>query len=931
LFVIVAPVSSSRLVAAVAAAWAGLAAWLSFGAIAFAGPGGARTGLVPIDPVHLVLACLAAVIALAVGVNARRASAVAAAVAPLLLIFLPWLPIPVPAAFLIWHGALSSLIWVAVALALVSVTTEAAGLTFYVRGRTRRAVLPGVIAAIIFSIAAWCVSPSLPDGDEPHYLVITQSLLYDHDLNIENNHRRGDYRSYFAGDLPPDSIRPARNGEIYSIHAPGVPALVLPAFALGGYHGVVLFLIVVASAASALAWWLAWQTTQDEAAAWFGWAVVTCSTPFLLESFTVYPDGIGAAIVLTGFWALQRALAERGSPDRIESGERLHDAWNSAPPSSGNSALPWFLHGLALALLPWMHTRFAVLAATLGGLILVRLARTPNAMTKAIAFLAPSAASAVAWLFFFAIVYGTPDPSAPYGGRLENSFAFLPDGLGGLLFDQGFGLIAIAPVFAAAFFGFGKNRRFALEWLIVILPYLLAVTTFAMWWAGRSGPARFVVPLLLPLAIPAASAWAGTKSRAGHVVMLAALVVSVWLSAVIAGGDGGRLAYHTRNEGGMTGAPWMQWGNHVVDLPSAFPAFVPLPGGTGLSARQIAAQSGFATTVPWVLSIGFAAFFVVWAVDRRDWLPRERVVSLTVLTFAGAVMVAASVVWKMHTVDPVTTVPAQINALSVLASGRVAAFDLTGRRRLPLADAWAMRLEVPVIRRSGGRRSPLPLNRPVAVFPSVPAGAYVVSVRRHVASGGNEGWVMVGVGNDQFAIATGAIAAFDAGVRIDLPVSVRTLTVRADEVARDQLDAIELRAASAVRPLSNVAAWRAVRYDTTVAFFLDERAWPEPGGFWVGGAREAMVALHSDTSRPSIALALRNGAADNVVTLEVGKWHETIALNPGEERQVAVPTDPSTGAVALRIQSASGFRPSETDAKSRDTRYLGAYVRILEF
>src|SRR5262249_60060375 len=67
---------------------------------------------------------------------------------------------------------------------------------------------------------------------------------------------------------------------------------------------------------------------------------------------------------------------------------------------------PWALHGLALALLPWLHTRFAVLAATLGGLILVRLARVPDAMAKAIAFLIPPAVSAVAWMFFFVVLYG---------------------------------------------------------------------------------------------------------------------------------------------------------------------------------------------------------------------------------------------------------------------------------------------------------------------------------------------------------------------------------------------------------------------------------------------------------------------------------------------------------------------------------------------
>ena len=612
MLVIVAPVTSSRLVALLAAAWAALAAYVSFGAIAFTGPGsstalgagGARLGVLPLDAPHVAAAALAGLVVLAIGLKRDRGVAVAIAVSPLVLLFLPWLPFPVPAVFLVWTGALASLVWIAVAIALVGVLASGWHLTLF--PPRKPAVLAGALAFVVFSLAAFHASPSIPGGDEPHYLVITQSLLYDGDLKIENNHRRGDYRAYFGGDLAPHVIRRGQNGEMYSIHAPGLPAMILPAFAIGGYHGVVIFLILVASAACALAWWLAWRTTGSLSAAWFGWAAVTLSAPFLLESYTVFPDGPGAAIVLTGFWALLRAERERAvaaepaaaDANPLAAGHAEHHADHAA-----TSWVPWLWHGAALAALPWMHTRFAVLAATLGGLILVRLARTPNPFAKATAFLAVPAVGALAWLGFFLVVYGTPDPTAPYGGDVGSSFAFLPNGFGGLLFDQGFGLLATAPVLAVALMGFARTRRLAVEWLVVAIPYLLAVGTYAMWWAGSSGPARFLVPLLLPLAIPAAVAWASARSRGAKAVMLSALLVSAWLSAVMAGGGDGRLGYHTRNEGGMTAAPYLEWANHVVDLPAAFPAFVPLPVGTPLQARQAAAQSGFIATLPWVLCL----------------------------------------------------------------------------------------------------------------------------------------------------------------------------------------------------------------------------------------------------------------------------------------------------------------------------------------
>jgi hypothetical protein len=825
------------------------------------------------------------------------------ATASLLFVFLPWLPLPVPLVFLVWTGAFASLPWIATAIAVAALMVppnRASGWRVLAPERSTP-LLPGVLSAVCFSLAAWGVSPSIPGGDEPHYLVITQSLLRDGDLRIENNHQRGDYRDYFAGDLAPHSIRRGRNGEVYSIHAPGIPALVAPAFAVAGYRGVVAFLILVSSAGCALAWWLAWRVTGNHAAAWFGWAAVTLAAPFALEAFTVFPDGPGAIVVLTGFWALLRA----------DTGGEKDDRW-----------LPWMLHGVALALLPWMHTRFAVIAGTLGGLVLVRVARAPNPLGKAVAFLAAPAISALAWLFFFTIVYGAPDPSAPYGRDTQNSLAYLPNGLGGLLFDQGFGLLATAPVLAIALAGFARTRRLAIEWLVVAVPYLIAVATYAMWWAGMSGPARFLVPLVLPLAIPAACAWVAVRSRGARAVMLAALVASAWLSVVMASGAGGRLAYHQRNEGGLTAAPYLEWANHAVDLPAAFPAFVPQPvqpDPGGLVSRATAVRAGAIATLPWLLSFGAAAAFVAWRLRRRASASTEEAIATVAMATGTAITIAVAAVWGIQRAAAVTATPAQLDVLRRVAAGRVVAVSLDPLRRMSRGEAWSMRMEIP-IRRARTVRS----NAPLAAFPAVPAGSYVITAKRR----GGEGWLMIGVGNDQFAIATEPIGVYDAGLRVDLPVDVRALLVRADEGARAQLESIELRPlAPPASRLSNDVARRAVRYDGGLAFFFDDRAFPEPSGFWVAGGRETRVAVRADTA-PLPSLLLKNGGAANTVTLESGEWRQQIALASGEERRIDVPTR-TPGVALVRIRSAGGFRPSEQNPGSRDTRHLGVFVRLV--
>ena len=59
------------------------------------------------------------------------------------------------------------------------------------------------------------------------------------------------------------------------------------------------------------------------------------------------------------------------------------------------------------------------------------------------------------------------------------------------------------------------GRRLALELLFVLVPYLLTATSYAMWWAGWSAPARFANPAVFALAIPAPVSWQRATIR-GH-------------------------------------------------------------------------------------------------------------------------------------------------------------------------------------------------------------------------------------------------------------------------------------------------------------------------------------------------------------------------------------------------------------------------------
>jgi hypothetical protein len=891
-----------RVLPLVAAAAAAVTAWLSQGTVIYSGAGATRIALLPMSAVAIVISTLA-------GVGtfwAIRSGASAAPLWLLALIALAWIPGPLPPAFVLWTGPMALLVWFAVALCMVASSKKGTA-TFFAShtpekvtvpfSRDRPALAAGVITVLLGAFSVWQVAPSVPAGDEPHYLIITQSLLKDGDLRIENNHRQRDYRAYLDGDIPPDFRVRGRNGQIYSIHAPGVSALVAPAFALGGYHGVVLFLLILSGITAALAWHLAFLVTGRTDAAWFGWASFALSATFLFHTFAVYPDGPGSLAVLTGVWALLRT--EREADGRTE------------------SVTPWFLHGAALATLPWMHTRFAVLAAGLAAVIVLRVGRTPNALAKAGALAAAPVVSAFCWIGYFVKIYGTPDPAAPYGGE-PGSFAFVPDGLAGLLFDQRFGLLAYAPVLFVAFGGIAVMlarrgwRRHAAELLFVVLPYLLVVTYVAMWWGGSSAPARFFMPVLPWMAIPAAAAWTMLKSGGSRTIAIGALAFTIFASASLVLVDDGRLAFNVRE----AHARWLEWLNGSVDLPRGLPIWwrereTPLFRGIAIWGALAAAG--------WV------------AVRRLEGAPvfaeRARLATAVAVIYAIACAAALSVTWAFEGVSGRSPAPGQLQALRRLSKEpRLLAFDVSHARRLDLERVpGELRIQPAFSSIPGGAGRN---DRPLFAVGGVPAGEY----RLRFSMRSSDGWIMIGIGRDQFALRTQPLADSREPIIVNFPVDVRAIMVRVDEDARRNVKGMTiepLRIVSSSQRLTPDYARRAVHYSGTIAYFMDDRSFPEPEAFWIGGAREASVVLQPDEPRGTATLHLRNGAVENTVLVQAGAWRDGHRFGPGEERQIQIPLDHARGATLLRFTTTAGFRPSEIDPASRDDRFLGVWVRVV--
>ncbi len=274
---------------------AGPALWLSRAVFDRVGQGaGTRIAFLPSWPELVGLVVLVALGLLVVQAITERASGARPArsalppgmflpsfiVAALVLPYLPWLADVVPSVdalagpgrWWIWAIALGQMAWLTLTWVIEKRGIAAAH-------GWRAPLLVFVASATIFLASAWRLVPGpvYPGGDEPHYLVITQSLLTDHDLAIENNHARGDYRAYYASPLKPDYRVTGLDRTIYSIHPIGISVIIAPAFAVAGYRGALVLVALLTAIAMALQWrWLR-DVTASSGAATVGWLAVASS------------------------------------------------------------------------------------------------------------------------------------------------------------------------------------------------------------------------------------------------------------------------------------------------------------------------------------------------------------------------------------------------------------------------------------------------------------------------------------------------------------------------------------------------------------------------------------------------------------------------------------------------------------------------------
>ncbi len=375
------------------------------------------------------------------------------------------------------------------ALALAGVAIIAAGSGF----RLHRALFLPLVFALLVAAAGRTHVAVGPRGDEPHYLMVAESLLRDGDLSLERDYNEGRYTLFHDAPLQPHYRVRGKHGAIYSLHAVGLSVLILPAWALGGYAAVTVFMALLAAlVALEVREWVRELTGREGLAAAVG-CVAALTPPLVHYSGLVFTE-VPAALAFSFGLRRGRALAL----------------------GKGGA----FAVGVAAAVLPWLNVRYVPLAA----LVLAHALWRHRRRRVAVAAGVPVVVSALGLLVYHQVLYGFWDPRRVYGRRPELALSNLADGLPGLLMDQEFGLLVYAPVLALALPGLAilwrRDRRLAITAGAAAVFVLLTAATWPMWRGGFNPPARFLVPIAPLLVVAVALAWDRWGLTAGASLLL---------------------------------------------------------------------------------------------------------------------------------------------------------------------------------------------------------------------------------------------------------------------------------------------------------------------------------------------------------------------------------------------------------------------------
>ncbi len=349
---------------------------------------------------------------------------------------------------------------------------------------------PSVVLLISFAffvfVGRYLPGPAGPQGDEPHYLLIAESLLQDGDVDLKNQFDGRAFSKFTSAPLEPHTAPRSPKDKLYAIHAPGLPALIAPGYALLGFTGARAIVSFVMALVVGLLFFVS-RSLFGLTTANFVFLLATFGSPLPIYANSLFPDSVATLPVAATLACMV-------------------------------STHPGFLGlaSLTIATLPWMHPRFLPLAL----LLALAIARCRGfSLRRAVTVFGPLVFSVGLLLYHFQTLFGRASLAAAYGPGFSSdvSLTRIPWGASALILDRQFGLLLFCPVLLlglAGVAGLWKRDRWVAALVVAVFGLLLAVGgSFSMWWGGASAPARFLTGAMPALLILCGARFKDAESR----------------------------------------------------------------------------------------------------------------------------------------------------------------------------------------------------------------------------------------------------------------------------------------------------------------------------------------------------------------------------------------------------------------------------------
>ncbi len=355
----------------------------------------------------------------------------------------------------------------------------------------RRLALAAVATCALAAIFAVLLAVRLHEGrapysgDEPHYLIVAASLIYDGDVDVKNDYAIAPYRRL---PNPPDvhvntSIFTASSPHWYSSHGVGLPAIVVPGVLADNAWGAAVEMVGLSAVVLLLTFFWVRRFVPASLAA-IATAALGFSPFFLGLEGRIFPDLFTAALLLGCLLILE---LPRPRPRQL------------------------FVLSVLVGIAPWIHFKNGFAFATIAVIAVVLTIRRTDGFEplRRIGVLTllvvPALVSAIGYELSVRDWYSSwlPRRMSPPGREL---FAFSPiRGFEAASFDASHGLFAGNPALILILAGlpvwFKCARSSFLRLALVLGPTVLMQATFNDWSGGYAPAGRYslqFVPALMP-------------------------------------------------------------------------------------------------------------------------------------------------------------------------------------------------------------------------------------------------------------------------------------------------------------------------------------------------------------------------------------------------------------------------------------------------